>query len=100
MFLLESILQDIRYAVRAMRNSVGLTTVAILSLGLGIGATIAIFSLIYALALRQLPVSEPAELVEVDGHLGGNLHNYAEWKVFRDRQDIFSRAMAYNWSDA
>jgi predicted permease len=38
MFLRESILQDIRYAVRAMRNSVGLTTVAILSLGLGIGA--------------------------------------------------------------
>src|SRR5271170_1088370 len=100
MFLLESMLQDIRYAVRAMRASVGLTTVAILSLGLGIGATIAIFSLIYALALRQLPVSQPEELVEVDGHLGGNLHNYAEWKVFRDRQDIFFSVMAYNWSDA
>lgn len=100
MRLFESTSQDIRYAVRAMRSSVGLTTIAILSLGLGIGATIAIFSVIYALAIKPLPVSQPDQLVEVEGHLGGNLHNYAEWKVFRDRQDIFSGVLAYNWSDA
>jgi putative ABC transport system permease protein len=99
MFLLESILQDIRYAVRAMRNSVGLTTVAILSLGLGIGATIAIFSIIYALTLRSLPVQRPEQLIEVERGGMGNLHSYAEWKLFRERQDIFSGVLAYNYSD-
>jgi predicted permease len=83
-----------------MKRSPGLTSVAVLSLALGIGATIAIFSVIYALALRQLPVSQPDRLVEVEGHLGGNLHTYAEWKVFRDRQDIFSGVLAYNYFDA
>ncbi|HEY2545997.1 MAG TPA: ABC transporter permease [Candidatus Acidoferrum sp.] len=100
MNLLQSITEDIRFAFRMMRRSLGFTAVAILSLALGIGATIAIFSVIYALALKPLPVSQPDRLVEVEGHLQGNLHNYAEWKVFRDRQDIFSSVLAYNWSDA
>jgi len=51
--LLESIGEDIRFAFRMMRRSRGLTAVSVLSLALGIGATIAIFSVIYALALRQ-----------------------------------------------
>ena len=89
MLLPESIEQDIRYAIPAMRNSVGLTAVAILSLALGIGATIAIFSVIYVLALRQLPVSQPDRVVGVEGQLG-NLHAYSEWKLFRDRRDFFS----------
>ena len=99
MHLLESIGQDFRYAVRAMRSSVGLTTVAILSLGLGIGATISIFSVIYALALRQLPVQRPDELVEVARGDEINLHTYAEWKLIRDHQDIFSALLAYNYFD-
>jgi putative ABC transport system permease protein len=95
----DSIGQDIRYTLRAMRSSVGFTTVAILSLGLGIGATVAIFSVIYALALRPLPVPQPDRLVGVEIELG-NLHTYTEWKLFRDRQDIFSGVLAYNYFDA
>lgn len=99
MQLFDSLLQDIRYALRMMKSSVGLTAVAILSLALGIGATIAIFSVIYALALRPLPVQRPEQLVEVLGVLGADLHTYAEWKIFRERQDIFSSVLAYNHSD-
>src|SRR5215469_17193193 len=87
--LFESTIQDIRYALRTMRSSPGLTAVAVLTLALGIGATIAIFSVIYALALRPLPVQRPDQLVEVERANSGNLHTYAEWKLFRDRQDIF-----------
>lgn len=94
--LFESTSRDIRYALRMMKGSAGFTVVAALSLALGIGATIAIFSVIYALALRTLPVQRPKELVEVERGGGGNLHSYAEWKLFQDRQNIFSGVLAYN----
>jgi putative ABC transport system permease protein len=99
MRLFESTSQDIRYALRMMKGSAGLTAVAVLSLALGIGATIAIFSVIYALTLRPLPVERPEQLVQVLGVLGEDLHTYAEWKIFRERQDIFSGVFAYNHSD-
>jgi predicted permease len=99
MHLRESISQDIRFALRMMRRSPGLTAVSVLSLALGIGATIAIFSVMYALAFRPLPVQRPDQLVEVVRGDGGNLHTYAEWKIFRDRQDILSNVLAYNYFD-
>jgi len=96
--VIETLLQDLRFAARMLRKSPGFTAVAVLSLALGIGATISIFSVIYALALRRLPVQQPEQLVEVDRGDVGNLHSYAEWKLFRDRQDIFSGVLAYNYS--
>jgi len=95
-----TLIQDLRFGLRTLRKSPSFTAVAILSLGLGIGATIAIFSVIYAMALKSLPVSEPDRLVEVGGPIGANLHTYAEWKVFRDRQNVFSSVLAYNYFDA
>jgi len=94
---LESIVADIRYALRALRASPGFALVAILSLGLGIGANTAIFTLLNAVVLRTLPVERPEELLQVT--LGGDqfvpeLTNPI-WEQIRDRQDVFSGVFSY-----
>jgi predicted permease len=69
----ESIWQDIRYSLRMMAKSPGFTTVAILSLALGIGANTAIFTLINNLILKSLPVTNPKDLVAFGREFGGGM---------------------------
>lgn len=97
---LDTLLQDLRYAVRMMRHSPVLTGVIVLSLGLGIGANTAFFSLTNALLLKQLPVHDPARLVSVElGRRGesrwGDAFTNPIWEEFDKRQDIASSAFAY-----
>jgi putative ABC transport system permease protein len=94
MHLFQSMAEDIHFAIRMMRRSLAFTAAAVFSLALGIGATIAIFSVMYALAFRPLPVAHAEQLVTV-----GQGHSYVEWRLFRERQDIFSRVAAYNRVD-
>src|ERR1700691_5905007 len=60
---LEQLWQDVRYGLRMLRRSPGFTAVAVLTLGLGVGANTAIFSLVDTALLRALPVSEPENLM-------------------------------------
>src|SRR5450432_3579708 len=89
------LLNDIRYALRLMRRSPGFTAVAVLSLALGIGANIAIYSLFYTVMLRQLPVAHPEQLVELVENTPTELHWAGNWgwehyAYLRDRNHVFS----------
>src|SRR5437588_7483196 len=66
---MQNLLVDIRYALRQFRLSPIFTITAVLTLALGIGGSTAIFSLIHAVMLRSLPVSDPAALYRIgDGN--------------------------------
>src|SRR5579862_6417710 len=61
----ESIWQDIRYGLRQLFRSPGFTLTAVLTLALGIGANTAIFTLVHAVMLKQLPIANPHQLYRV-----------------------------------
>ena len=90
---MDHLAQDVRYAVRTMRNNLGFTGAAVISLALGIGANTAIFSLIDALLLRTLPVRSPNELVQlllVETGRRGDSFGYPTVRALAARTDVFA----------
>jgi putative ABC transport system permease protein len=63
--VLETLLHDLRFATRMLQKNLGFTTVVVLTLALGIGATTAIFSVVYGVLLRPLPYSEPDRIMTI-----------------------------------
>ena len=94
------ILQDVRYAIRQLRNTPGFTVIAVLTLALGIGANTAIFTVVNALLLKMLPVKDPQQLVIVgnpadpnrrsNGTPSADVFSYPIYKEFRDRNSVFT----------
>src|SRR5215467_16262174 len=88
-----SLIQNVRYAFRMLGKNPGFTLVAVLSLGLGIGANTAIFTLIDALLLRSLPVHEPQRLVQLINYQNGksiDSFSYPVVGALAAQKDVFS----------
>jgi putative ABC transport system permease protein len=91
---MEQMLVDLRYACRSLWKTPGFTAVAVLTLALGIGANIAIFSVVNAVLLRPLPFQDPEHLVRVFDDLNGAGAkdigmSVPEFYDLRDRSGVF-----------
>ncbi len=85
--ILDDVIHDLRYTLRTLRRDVGFCAVAVLILGLGIGANTAIFSVVNAVLIRSLPFRDPARLVWIanTGTIGlsgatTRIANFEDWK--------------------
>jgi putative ABC transport system permease protein len=102
---IEALTQDVRYAVRGLRNSLGFTAVAILTLAIGIGANTTIFNAINALLLRPLPYPDQDRLVEIsikdpkypDYRVPVSWTDVAHWKAATS--DVFGQIEAVSRPD-
>jgi predicted permease len=98
--MLDNFLSDVRYALRWLRRSPGFAAVAVLSLGLGIGFTTAIFAVVDALLLRPLPVTAPDRLVDVytNGSDGDtySTSSYPDYLDLAAGNEVFSGIAGYS----
>src|SRR5215813_6324757 len=93
-------MHDLRLALRTLRSTPIVSSVAILSLALGIGANTAIFSIVDSLMLRVLPVKDPAQLALVNTGTAQGFTSWTNpiWEAMRERGQIFDGLFA--WSPA
>jgi predicted permease len=105
---LESMARDLRHAIRSLKNRPAFTLTVVATLAVGIGANTAIFTLVDALLLRQLPVARPEQLVIVsdpaavnDNNVGSPVTDYVSFLLYRDvraRNTVFTDMYASGWS--
>ena len=97
---MQTMLWDLRYAVRQLRRSPGFTVTAVLTLALGVGATTAIFSAVYGLLLKSLPFAEAERIVGVlETHAqiaGGSEATYPDYEDWQAQQRSFAELAAYS----
>src|SRR5579872_1719236 len=97
--------KDLRFAARQLAAAKGFTITAIVTLALGIGATTGIFTLIYALMMKSLPVAAPERIVRVGGGdnccvIGGfqgnfSIYSYALYNYLREHTPEFEEVSAF-----
>src|SRR5882757_767748 len=95
----ETLVQDLRYTLRQLRKNPGFTSIAILVLTLGIGATVALFSFADAALIRPLPYREPSRLVVIFGSipLGPKFHlSFPDYYDLKKFNKVFSSFDVYD----
>lgn len=99
--LLETLVQDLRYTLRMLRREIAFATFAILIIGLGIGASSTVFSVLNTLLVRPLPFKDPASLVWIanqtaqEGDLSGETVQVGRLIDLRERNKNFSDIAGY-----
>jgi predicted permease len=97
---MQTLIQDIRYALRMLARSPGFTALAVLTLALGIGASAAIFGVVNGFLLRPLPGKDNASLEVIAIRHPGNQDphgpSFLDYQDFRARSDAFSAMAAYD----
>jgi predicted permease len=91
--------QDVRYGARVFRKQPAFAATAVLTLALGIGATTAIFSVVYGVLLKPLPFQEPERLVtlqQIAPHGAGTNHGPATYLTYRENQQVFEGIGAWD----
>jgi predicted lysophospholipase L1 biosynthesis ABC-type transport system permease subunit len=97
---MSKLFKNLRFAWRQMRRSPGFAITAILTLALGIGATTAIYTVVYATLLAPMPYPKPNQLVMVWSQFGSSTHNsvssadYLDWKQLGERTHEIGVRMA------
>src|SRR5437763_6083432 len=94
-----NIIQDLRHAFRILRRSAGFTSVSVLTLALAIGATTAIFSVVYGVLLRPLPYADPDRLVSIFEITNQGSHNRLadpNFDDFRNQSHSFESMAKYS----
>jgi predicted permease len=96
---LESLLRDLRYSLRTLGKHPGVTMIAVLSIGLGMGANATIFSMVSRFVLRPAPVGSPSTLLALQTlHDGDTCCNQFPWPLYNDvrqQSKSFSDVAAY-----
>ena len=97
---MESLLQDVRYSIRALIAKPGFTAVAVITLALGIGANTAIFSVVNSVLIRQLPYDEADRIMSIgpvfqDKGQGPGYNSYPNFADWRDQNRTFDQMAAY-----
>jgi predicted permease len=107
---METLLQDLRFALRTLAKNPGFSAIAILTLALGIGANTSLFSVINAVLLRTLPIRDPQQLVVITDPESNGMWNgtssgeremltYHEFEGLRDQNQVFSGILAFSSQD-
>ncbi len=96
---LDSLLQDLRFALRQMRRSPGFALTAVLILALGIAANVIVFGVLQALVLRQLDVPHADRMMTLQPKDGGPFLAYPEVRDVRDDNTVFSAVAAFEVQD-
>ena len=92
---MSTLMQDLRFGARMLRKRPAFTAAAVLTIGLGIGATTAIFAVVYGVLLRPLPYPEPGRLVYVAADAWHIFSSGREFLAWKGRSQTLSEIAAY-----